>query len=236
MQPRERGFTLIELLVVISTIALLMGILVPALTRARAVAREVVCRGNLRQVSMALQMYAQGDREGRYPLEATEHNPHRPLLEKLNVYENEGLFRVFYCPEAHLMEAGAADPNGGTPPGGVDSVVDTEENRQRGHITYVYWSFERNKTEPTGATWRDARVFFPRALANTGMRPVNGTPEESRNLRTSPSEVWVLSDFFRQRGIFPHRRRGGATAGGLNIAFLDGHADIVFGRPQDNYR
>ena len=235
-KSKQHGFTLVELLVVISIIALLLGMLLPSLGRAREIAREVLCRGNLRQVHLAARAYAENDRFGRYPLEATEHNPHRALLEKLNAYRDDGLLKTFYCPEAHFMEAGANDPAGGTPTGGVDSVIDTPENREIGNITYIYWSFEKNKTEANGLTWRDPARFFPRALLTTGMRPVVNTPEPFRNVRTGPSEIWVFSDFFRQRGIFPHGRSGGANAGGLNIAFLDGHADIVFGRPQDNYK
>jgi prepilin-type N-terminal cleavage/methylation domain-containing protein len=47
------GFTLIELLVVISIIALLMGILMPVLGRAREAARCTICMGNVRRISMA---------------------------------------------------------------------------------------------------------------------------------------------------------------------------------------
>ncbi|MBN1508134.1 MAG: type II secretion system protein [Sedimentisphaerales bacterium] len=59
MGHRHKAFTLIELLVVIAIIALLMGILMPALSRARKQGRDVYCLNNLRQLGVALQMYAQ---------------------------------------------------------------------------------------------------------------------------------------------------------------------------------
>ncbi len=63
---RKRGFTLIELLVVIAIIALLMGILMPALAQARQLAIRLVCGANLKGLGNACVVYAH-DNEGDYP-------------------------------------------------------------------------------------------------------------------------------------------------------------------------
>ncbi|MBN1553982.1 MAG: type II secretion system protein [Phycisphaerae bacterium] len=62
----RRGFTLIELLVVIAIISLLVSILLPSLTKAKQLARQVVCSGNLRNIGVAFQMY-QSEWDGDYP-------------------------------------------------------------------------------------------------------------------------------------------------------------------------
>ncbi|MDO8302798.1 MAG: type II secretion system protein [Sedimentisphaerales bacterium] len=54
---RKKAFTLVELLVVIAIIAMLLSILVPSLQRARGLTKRLVCLSNLRQLSVAAQIY-----------------------------------------------------------------------------------------------------------------------------------------------------------------------------------
>lgn len=75
---RSHGFTLVELLVVIGIIALLISILLPALSKARAAANEVKCQAQLKQVVTAMMLHA------------NDHNGFMPLVGQINVSNNTG--------------------------------------------------------------------------------------------------------------------------------------------------
>ncbi|EIQ01575.1 type II secretory pathway, pseudopilin PulG [Opitutaceae bacterium TAV1] len=103
--PADAAFTLVELLTVIATIGILAGIIIPTVGRVRDTARSTQCMNNIRQLGMALTLYAH-DNKNRYP---PVYNSNRDLDWRNIIFKNlysrdydSTLFRttVFACPAA----------------------------------------------------------------------------------------------------------------------------------------
>ena len=59
IRKSRQGFTLVELLIVVGIVALLIGIIIPVLSRAHAAQKSIICLNNLRQIGNAFHLYAQ---------------------------------------------------------------------------------------------------------------------------------------------------------------------------------
>ncbi len=113
-RSRAAGFTLVELLVVIGIIALLISILLPSLNRAREAANSIKCISNLRQIGLAMTMYANDNKQAVLPCDLRGPGPstlvgqgyisYPELTDSSSPYSNDNIFR---CPTGNTDISGA---------------------------------------------------------------------------------------------------------------------------------
>jgi prepilin-type N-terminal cleavage/methylation domain-containing protein/prepilin-type processing-associated H-X9-DG protein len=206
----RRGFTLLELLVVIAIIAILAGLLLPALGGARVKARRVACSSNMRQIGLGLHLYAD-DHDGWWPETTHGGSTNDSWINSLAPYLAH-VDRIRACPADPLGQQRIAA-------GGTSYILNEYIAVDRvdpfGRVIETF----RNRDSLSNAT-ETITVFIG---AETLSPSVFSDHTHSRNWRRWSA---VIADIEPDR----HRRGGAATnhtEGVSNYLHADGHVDAI---------
>ncbi|MEX0886813.1 MAG: DUF1559 domain-containing protein [Phycisphaeraceae bacterium] len=202
---RGSGFTLIELLVVISIIALLIGILLPALSAARRTARGIQCLSNMRQMGLAMHTFVI-DHDGGLPVGRFAHGAAEHADEQGSWFHT-----LEHYAEAEIM---ARCPDDRSPHFDVPEPT-SDRLRRVSFGTNYYLSGEMpgyRVYDSLDAIRRPTHVIFAVELAETG--------EYAATDHVHP-ELWMDNPTQRSRQMIAFDRH---RQGQSHFVFVDGHA------------
>lgn len=219
-RPRRGGFTLIELLVVIAIIAVLAGLLLPALARAKEAGRQISCLNNLRQLGIGFRLYVD-DNEGHYPPRAHPKRwPHR-------VIGLTGNYKTLLCPsdgpnpqtimDGHFMVNGQR----------LDSLYPADY--QPRSFIFNSWNDYYLPHYNNNRAWRALAATNEFSIAESEIKDTAATVILGEKVPESAHQYLDYETYedITQLDQNRHGRGPNKTGGGSNYIFADCHAQFM---------
>jgi prepilin-type N-terminal cleavage/methylation domain-containing protein/prepilin-type processing-associated H-X9-DG protein len=251
-RKNRRAFTLIELLVVVAIVALLISILLPSMVAARALAKSVQCKCNLKSIGLAMIFYQQRNHDSvvpSYNMVGWDRGADNPLdgwcailgRDRVMPASEKGSDTAFWCPdtkEAFGMSGGTIDPDGFQ----YWPVSSTDQTLQQGVtipergfnkiIRCSYWINANNPIGTTKATAENDKYY----TASVGYSATDGTmirPTKADAFKKTASLIAVTDGVYagqqsatrigEDKRRVAYRHRGPTT----NALFADGHVGSI---------
>lgn len=203
----KRIFTLIELLVVIAIIAILAGMLLPALQGARASGQAAACKGNIKNIGMYVFMYTE-TYDGYIP---TIFDGRRsastqwvwPMLESLGIGLTKENYKYKGCPAPHPRISEKEASNQYAP------FYDFALYSYNAYLGYY------TDTGAVGTSWSQ----------NYGISKLNRVINPSFKFLSADTSLNVTLAYIRYYADYTQDTIGWVHAGSSNVIYLDGHSE-----------